>query len=224
MHRRIVVRGDDAEHGVGHAGEFVVVGEVAGADDADRRLVHAALEELLGEQAGLEARKINEQRIGLVVARPLQERREIGIGERHPHGFDDLRAALGDALLERGFGFEARRPVVDDGDDPLGAVLDRPVRDGRRRLPEGEAGAHHVGRALHGDRRARHQDDGRYLALGDQRRHRQRRRRDAGTQNGDLLVDDQFLGEPLGGVRRRRIVLDDDWILRPATVSPCCLR
>ena len=39
---------------------------------------------------------------------------------------------------------------------------------------------------------------------------RQRRRRDAGAENGDLVVDDQFLGEPLGGVRRGRVILDDD--------------
>ncbi len=204
------MRGDDAEHRIGHAGQLVVVGEVAGTDDADRRLVHAALDELLGEQAGLEARKVHEQGVRLVVAGALQERREIGIGERHPHRFDDLGAALEGAFLEGGLRFEAGRPVVDDGDDLLRPVLHRPVGDGRRRLAQGEARAHHVGRALDGDRCTRHQHDRRNFRLGRERRDRERRRRDADAHDGDFLVDDQVLGEPLRGIRRCRIILGDD--------------
>ena len=40
--------------------------------------------------------------------------------------FDDLAAGLHEAGLECGFRFDARRPIVDQRDDALAAVLERP--------------------------------------------------------------------------------------------------
>src|SRR5262249_34695213 len=65
VHRRVVQRGvlmrrDDADHLVAQAVELVVVGEVARADDADAGLVEPALDELLGEDAGLGAGEVDE--------------------------------------------------------------------------------------------------------------------------------------------------------------------
>ena len=105
------MRRHHAEHLIAHGVELVVVGEVAGADDLDPRLVQAALGELLGEDAGLRAREIDERRVRIDVADALQERREVGIGERNADRFDDLSAELGEALLERGLGFGARAPI-----------------------------------------------------------------------------------------------------------------
>jgi len=50
--------------------------------------------------AGLSGRHENEQRIGLQIVRPLQERREVRIGERHFQRVEDLAAALGEIRLE----------------------------------------------------------------------------------------------------------------------------
>jgi hypothetical protein len=112
-----MARRHDAEERVGHAREFVIVGQVIGSNQANARLVHAPFQELFGEDAGLVTGENGEQRIGTEIARPLQERREIRIGERDPNGCEDLRAALGDAVLECPFRLEAGRPVVDDGDE-----------------------------------------------------------------------------------------------------------
>ena len=90
---RIDVRGDHAEHGVAHAVEQVVVGDVARADDLDAGLVEPALGELLDEGAALARRHEHEDRVGLDVLGALQERREVRIGERHARSFEHLAAA-----------------------------------------------------------------------------------------------------------------------------------
>src|SRR5262249_43233747 len=79
VHRRVVggridAGGHHAEHGIAHAGEIVVVDDVARADQLDAGLVEAALGELPGEGAGLARRHEYEQRVGVGVARALQER------------------------------------------------------------------------------------------------------------------------------------------------------
>jgi hypothetical protein len=210
MDCRIVVRRHDPQHGICHARQFVVVGEIARADDADAGFVHAALEKLLGEDAGLVAGEIHEQCIRVEIAGALQERCKVRIGERHPHRFDDLQAALCSTVLEGRFGLQTRRPVIDQGDDLLDAVLRRPIGHDGRRLRQREAGTHHIGRALHRNGRSRYQDDGRDFGLGGERRYGQRRRRDAGPEDGDFVVDDQLLGKPLRGVRCGSIILDNE--------------
>ena len=84
--RRIDVRGDGADHRIAHAVEQIVVGHVARADDLDAGLVHAALGELLDEDAALARRHEDEDRVRLLVGGALQERREIRIGEREGDG------------------------------------------------------------------------------------------------------------------------------------------
>lgn len=66
--------------------QVVVVDDVAGADELDSRLVEPAFGELPRERAGLTGRHEGEQRIGVQIGRPLQERGKIGIGERHLQG------------------------------------------------------------------------------------------------------------------------------------------
>src|SRR5262249_17998138 len=83
-------------------------GEVARADDPDPGTGKAALGELLGEDAGLRAGKVDEGGIGVDVADTLQERRKVRIGQGDADRFDDLAAELGEALLERGLRFGAR--------------------------------------------------------------------------------------------------------------------
>jgi len=82
---------------------------------------------LLGEDARLRAREVDERGIRIDVADALQERREIGVGERNADRFHDLPAELGEALLERGLSFRARSPFVDQRHHPLAAVLRRPL-------------------------------------------------------------------------------------------------
>ena len=72
------MRVDDAERDVAHVVELVVVGDVAGGDQLDARLVEAALAELLHERRALARRQEAEHRVGLQVGDLLQERREVG--------------------------------------------------------------------------------------------------------------------------------------------------
>src|SRR5215471_19109597 len=87
------MRRDDAEHLIAHLIELVVIGEIAGTDHLDVRLVEAAFGELFGEDSRLRAGKVDERRIGREIADTLQERRKVGVGERDAHLLDDLAAA-----------------------------------------------------------------------------------------------------------------------------------
>jgi hypothetical protein len=100
MRRRIHTGGDNAEKRVARCRQIVVIDDVARADELDARFVEPALGELPRERAGLSGRHENEQRIGLQIVRPLQERREVRIGERHFQRVEDLAAALGEIRLE----------------------------------------------------------------------------------------------------------------------------
>ena len=143
------------------------------------------------------------------VARALQERREIRIGERHFQRVENLAAALGEMVGEDLAGFGAGRPVGQDRDRFLAAVLDRPVGDDAGLLAERETRAHVIGRAFGDDGCARHHHHGRHLGFGRNRRHRHGARRQAGAEEIDLVVDDQFLGQPLGIVGNAAVVPDD---------------
>ena len=80
---RVVVRAHHAERHVAHVVELVVVGHVAGGDELDAGLVHAALAELLHHRRARARGHEDEHRVGLQVAHLLQERREVGVRERH---------------------------------------------------------------------------------------------------------------------------------------------
>src|SRR5262249_39291652 len=92
VERRVMQSGDEAEHGVGHAGQLVIVAQVAWTDHPDARFIHAAFDELLGEDAGLVAWEKGEYGVGTQIPRPLQEWRKIRIEERNPHRLQDLYA------------------------------------------------------------------------------------------------------------------------------------
>ncbi len=80
------MRRHGADHRIAHAVEQIVIHDVAGADDLDAGLVEPALDELFDEGAALPGGNEDEDRVGLLVGRALQERREIGIGERKADG------------------------------------------------------------------------------------------------------------------------------------------
>ena len=67
----------------------------------------------LAKMLRLRAREIDESGIRIEIADALQERRKVGIGERNTDRLDDLAAGLEEAGLERGLGFDPRRPIVD---------------------------------------------------------------------------------------------------------------
>ena len=69
--------GDDAEHLVAHGVEIVVVGEIARADDLNAGIAEPPFGELLGEDARLRAREIDERGVWIEIADALQERRKI---------------------------------------------------------------------------------------------------------------------------------------------------
>ncbi len=207
---RIDAGGHHTQHGVAHSGEVVVVDEIAGADQLDAGLVEAALGELLGEGAGLPRRHEHEQRVGAEVAGTLQEWREIGILQRHLDGLEHLPAGLGEGIREHGGRLGAGRPVRLDDGDLLAAVLGRPFGDDAGLLAEREARAHHV-RIVRVDhaRGARHHHHVGGLRLGRERAHRHGARGQRRADHRDLLIDDQFLRQPLGVIRNAGIVAHD---------------
>ena len=205
------MRGDDAEHGIAHLRQQIVVGDVARSDHLDAGLVEAAFGELLHEGGALAGRHEHEDRIRLGVGRALQERREVRVGERDLDGFGNRAAAGGERRGERLLGIGARRVVGHHGHDLLHVILQRVVGDDGRGLRQREAGARDVGRAL-GDHRSaggHHQFD--HLGFGRQRGddHGGGRDFEAG-QHADLVVDDQFLRQALAVVRHARGVAQDD--------------
>ena len=113
MRRRVVVRVDDAERDVAHVVELVVVGDVAGGDQADARLVEAALGELLHERRALARRQEDEQRIGLGIAHLLQHRREVGAAQRRAQLVEHLAAVEPELAVEELLGVEAGAVVGD---------------------------------------------------------------------------------------------------------------
>jgi len=76
-------------------------------------------------------------------------------------------------------------------------------------LPLREAGPHHIGRALDDARCGRQHEDGWDFGFRHQRRDRKHGRRDAASEEVDLLVDNQFLRQSLGNIRHRSIIFDD---------------
>src|SRR5947199_9549229 len=101
MRGGIEMRRNGADHCITHAVEQVVGGDVAGADQLDAGFVEPALGELLDESTALAGGHEYEDRVGLGVARALQERREIRILERNADRFRELAARRGEAFLER---------------------------------------------------------------------------------------------------------------------------
>ena len=140
-------------------------------------------------------------------------------------------AELGEALLERGFRFGARRPLVDQRDDALAAVLGRPLAHDPGRLRQNEAGAHEIGRRGGGHRGARDHDDGRDLGLGHELTIGKHGRRDPAGDDVDLVVDDHLLHEPPRIVGHPGVIAQDhldllagDHVAVVLHVEPCAGR
>ena len=118
MRRRVVVRVDDADGDVAHVVELVVVGDVAGGDQAHARLVEAALGELLHERRALARGQEHEQRVGLGVGHLLQHRREVGRAQRRAQLVHHLAAVQAELALEELLGVEAGAVVGDQARSP----------------------------------------------------------------------------------------------------------
>ena len=204
-----MVRRHGAEGGVADVGEKIVIGDVAGSDQLDARLVEPALDELFHEDGAEARRHEHEHRVRLVVGHALEERREVRVLQRHADLLGDRAAALFEGVAEPFLGVDARSVVGDDGDDLLDPVLERPVRHRRRGLGQGERGAHDIGRLLGDHRRRRGRNDFRHLRLSRDRSRGERQRREAEAhQRPGVVVGDQFFGETLGDVGRAGVVLD----------------
>ena len=71
-----------ADHLVARSVKRIVVGQIAGPNDLDARVGQTAFGELFGKNAGLRAGEIDEGRIRIDIADPLQERGKIRISKR----------------------------------------------------------------------------------------------------------------------------------------------
>ena len=103
----------------------------------------------------------------------------------------------------------ARRPVGEDTDCFLAAVLDRPIGDDSRLLAEREACAHVIRRALSHDRGPRNHHNRRDLGLSGERRHGHSSWCRANAEESHFVLDDQLLGEALTVIGHAGIIPDD---------------
>ena len=164
---RVVVRGDDAERDVAHV---VELSSSVTSPVAISRM--PALSRPRSANCFMNGRARargheHEQRIGLGIAHLLQERREVGVAQRHAQLVEHLAAVELELVLEGLLGVDARAVVGDQRHDLLDAVLGAPSRrcatvDLRQR----EAGAHDERRGLGDARRGRRHHHHRRLATG----------------------------------------------------------
>jgi hypothetical protein len=99
-----------ADHLVARSVKRIVVGQIAGPNDLDARVGQTALGELFGKNAGLRAGEINEGRIRIDVAYPLQEWGKIRISKRDANRLDDLPPCLDETGSESSLCFNPWRP------------------------------------------------------------------------------------------------------------------
>ena len=107
----------------------------------------------------------------------------------------------------------ARRPVGEDTDCFLAAVLDRPIGYNSGLLAQREARAHVIGRALSHHRGSRDHHHRCNLSLGDERRHRQSGRCNASAEEAHSFPYDQLLREALTVIGHAGIIPDDQFDL-----------
>ena len=195
-------RGRDTHRRFAEGVEDVLVGKVAGGDDAHARLRQAALREALDETDRLRARwQEQEQRVGTSIAHPLQEGREVRVADRHAHLADDLAAGGSERLLELCLGVLPWPEIGDQRVDALQLVLRRPGGDRRGVLRQRVRDANDVGRARGDHRGGRVHHHHRLLRLSRERRYRERGRRQAEAgENVDVVLDHQLLRQPLADV------------------------
>src|SRR6266571_959917 len=101
----VVKGGDEAERGIAHHLERILLGDFALAHDAGLLRIDAQIQERLAEGGRLRpAGNENEHRLGVEVLRALYEREKVGIRHRNAHRTDDLAAGLLERALERALG------------------------------------------------------------------------------------------------------------------------
>ena len=206
-----MVSRDDADRGIADVGQQIVIGDVAGGDQLDARLVEAALGELLHEGGARARGDEDEHRVGRIVLDALQEGREIGVLQRHADLLHHRAATLGEHVAEPLLRVAAGAVIGHQRDDLVDVVLEAPLRHRHRGLRQREGGAHDIERLFRDHRGRRGGDDLGNLGLGGDWRDRERQRGEAEAhQRLGVVVADQLLGEALGDVGRASVVLDDE--------------
>src|SRR6185437_9222465 len=146
MRRGIDSGSDDAKQRVAGARQVVVIDDVAGADQLDAGFIEPPFGKLASKWTGLARRHEDKQRVGMKIGGTLQERCKVWIGKRNLERLKNLATRLGKMLGENLSRLCAGRPVGQDGDGFLAAVLDRPVGNDAGLLAEREARAHVIRR------------------------------------------------------------------------------
>src|SRR5882762_587343 len=101
----VVKGGDEAERGIAHDLQRILLGDFALAHDAGLLGIDAEIEERLAEGGRLRpAGDENEHRLGVEILRALHEREKVGIRHRNAHRTDDLAPGLLERALERALG------------------------------------------------------------------------------------------------------------------------
>ncbi len=213
MRGRVVEARDETERPLAHRLQHAVVGQVAGADQLDTRLLQTALLVPLDEGDRLAPRRDeHEHRLRLRVLDSLQIRREVRVLQRRAHAVDHLAAGGLERLHECALGVDAGTVVGYERVGALDPVLRGPLRDRLRVLRQRVRDAHDVGRACRDDRRRRVHDHHRLLRLRVDRRHRERiRRQPEAGEDVDAVARDQLLREALRDLGRgaRRVARHD---------------
>ena len=136
-------RGHDAERGVVHVAEHVLVGEVAAADQR-QALLEPGVRVLAHEAQRVGARSGRVDRVD-VTPQPGEIRPVVGGAERREELLHDLTARLLERSLEGGARLVAEREVLgDDRDLPILEHLDDPRTERMRGLARRPPGAHDV--------------------------------------------------------------------------------
>ena len=130
---------DHPQSAIAHAVQLVVVGDVARADHFDARFVQTTLQKLLHDRSTIAGRDKDKQGIGFFIPHFLQERREIGVAQRHAQAVNDLPAIEGESLFEILFAIQARTVVGNQGDHLFDAIFRGPIGHGDGHLRDGKA-------------------------------------------------------------------------------------
>ena len=146
-----MARTDQAEYRCAQGIHQVVVGEIDSGEQDDAGLVQTAFLVGLEEgDGGAARRQEQEDGLGGGILDPLNIRREVDIGHRHPNPADEFVARGFEGFLEGCFGIDAGTEVGDQGIDLLDALLRRVGRHRCGDLRQGVGEADDIGR-LGGD-------------------------------------------------------------------------
>ncbi len=198
----VVCRRDDAERGVAHVLEGLLVGELQLRHDLGLARVDAAIRQRLGDRRRLRAaRHEDEDRFRVHVLGALHEGGEVGIGDGIAHRADDLAPGRLERAVEGGFGVMAGGKIRHHRIDLPHPVLVGPDAERLVELRQREGHPRHVGRLGRDDRGGcvHHHHELLRLRRYVGRRHGIGRERETGEEI-DLVAHHQLLGEPLGDV------------------------